>query len=309
MKKVMLICMGIILLLLLGYVGQIIYYQNQTTFYRTEEVAIADDKEIQTDNEGRIFVSNPYKEKMKGEPSYAKVKEEQEKNPEIIADEETQVESSVAASIAVENAKIELKNTRHYKELQEDGNKEMQKIIDEKIEEENKKLQEQKEKEKALQEEKKKKLIEQSLTGVDDLRSPSNLTALELEKGLKNGLKGLGEYFIEAENTYGVNAIFLASVAALESAWGTSNYAVKRNNLFGYGAYTSNPDHAYYFSSKRVAILYVAQKLKNDYLTLGGSFFNGYTLTDVNKKYCTNPQWANLVSKIMKEIRQSSKNL
>ncbi len=36
-----------------------------------------------------------------------------------------------------------------------------------------------------------------------------------------------------------------------ESASGTSNFAKNRNNFFGIGAYTNNPDHAYYYATAR----------------------------------------------------------
>lgn len=46
----------------------------------------------------------------------------------------------------------------------------------------------------------------------------------------------------------------LLGQAALESAHGSSNFARKRNNYFGYQAYDSNPDAAAYFSSPEESI-------------------------------------------------------
>ncbi|NCB02966.1 MAG: hypothetical protein EOM67_12475, partial [Spirochaetia bacterium] len=65
---------------------------------------------------------------------------------------------------------------------------------------------------------------------------PSNLTADELRKGLLYELKEYAEEFIQAEKETGINAVFLSSVAALESGWGRSDVSVKRNNLFGWTA-------------------------------------------------------------------------
>lgn len=305
-KRYILICLAILVIGAIGIQAKNTYDLHQKTFYRTEEVAIAIDDDVTVDEEGRIFVSNPYKETINVIPEASQVQKERELNPTIEASED--VDSDLQANIAIDNAKLSIQKEKQIKELLSSGETEMKSIMDEKIEEKRKEA----EKIKAEQEAKRKKDIEElvnvTLTGVDDLRTPSNLTAAQLEKGLKSNLSGLGQYFIEAEKTYGVNAVFLASVAALESAWGTSNYAVKRNNLFGYGAYTSNPDNAYYFSSKRVAILYVAKKLKQDYLTENGRFFNGYNLEGVNKKYCTNNQWAKLVGNIMGEIHKKIKN-
>ena len=295
---------AIIFLCLLLPQLKVLYNNNQTEFYRTEEVAKLDDPEIQRDEEGRIFISNPFKPDFK--PEAEKVRKELEENPTYKPEEDTE-NTSLQESIAVENAITGGSNNKYIEELMSAGSTQMQEMMDEKV-----RIQQEIEAKRKAEEEKKQQeqirsMINELTTGVDDLRTPSNLTASQLEKGLRKNLSGLGSYFIEAEKTYGVNAIFLASVAALESAWGTSNYAVKRNNLFGYGAYTSNPDNAYYFSSKRVAILYVARKLRVDYLSENGKFFSGYTLEGVNKRYCTNPQWAKLVGNIMKDMYKDIK--
>ncbi|MDD4733479.1 MAG: glucosaminidase domain-containing protein, partial [Bacilli bacterium] len=50
-----------------------------------------------------------------------------------------------------------------------------------------------------------------------------------------------GEYFIEAQKTYGVNAFLAFSKAASESAKGTSGIAWAKNNIFGMGASDSQP--------------------------------------------------------------------
>ena len=305
-KKYVLICLAILVIGTICIQAKNTYDLHQKTFYRTEEVAVVIDDDVTVDEEGRIFVSNPYKESIHVIPEASQVQKEKELNPTIEASEE--VENDLQANIAVANAKISFQKDQQLKELLASGEEEMKNILDEKIEEKRKEAEQKRAEEEAKRKKETQDFINTALTGVDDLRKPSNLTPEQLEKGLKSNLSGLGTYFIEAEKTYGVNAVFLASVAALESAWGTSNYAVKRNNLFGYGAYTSNPDNAYYFSSKRVSILYVAKKLKQDYLSENGRFFNGYNLEGVNKKYCTNNQWAKLVGNIMNEINKKIKN-
>lgn len=50
-----------------------------------------------------------------------------------------------------------------------------------------------------------------------------------------------GEYFIEAQETYGVNAFLAFSKAASESAKGRSGIAWAKNNIFGMGASESQP--------------------------------------------------------------------
>ena len=71
----------------------------------------------------------------------------------------------------------------------------------------------------------------------NDLQIKSNITSLQLENAINkikhdHKLKGLGSAFLEAENRYNVNAIILASIACLESGYGTSKLAIEKNNLF-----------------------------------------------------------------------------
>ena len=129
-----------------------------------------------------------------------------------------------------------------------------------------------------------------------DLRTPSNATAEDIEKMLAGTkLAGLGQAFVDAEKTYGVNALYMMGLAAEESGYGTSNYAVKRNNLYGWGAVDSNPDLAKHFETKYSATLFVASKLKANYLTEGGAYHEGYSARSVDVHYCTDKQHADKI--------------
>ena len=129
-----------------------------------------------------------------------------------------------------------------------------------------------------------------------DLRTPSNATAEDIEKMLAGTkLAGLGQAFVDAEKTYGVNALYMMGLAAEESAYGTSNYAVKRNNLYGWGAVDSNPDLAKHFETKYSATLFVASKLKANYLTEGGAYHEGYSARSVDVHYCTDKKHADKI--------------
>lgn len=81
------------------------------------------------------------------------------------------------------------------------------------------------------------------LTVDSDLTIPSNISAKEAEKMLENypKLHGLGAAFVKAEKENGVNALYMLGLACLESNYGRSNFAVERNNLYGWCAYDSNP--------------------------------------------------------------------
>ncbi len=111
----------------------------------------------------------------------------------------------------------------------------------------------------------------------------------------ETNLRGLEPYrhsFINASNTYGVDYNLLISIAALESGWGTSYYAQTNNNLFGWC------NGEMYFNSKEECIMHVAKFLKENYLTEGGMYFQGYTIEDIGSHYNSRREWAEEVRKI-----------
>lgn len=133
-----------------------------------------------------------------------------------------------------------------------------------------------------------------------DLRIPSGLSSDQLAKGLKGGLVPLAPAFIQAEKKYKVNAIFLASVAAVESGWGNTD-TFGTNNIFGYRGKS--------FNSKADSIDYVAAQLKQDYLTQGGQFFNGYNVAGVSKMYNLGSQtWVDTITGIGESIGVNAYN-
>ena len=84
--------------------------------------------------------------------------------------------------------------------------------------------------------------------------------------------------------------------------------------MFGYGAYDSNPyNGAYTFSNYSESIDLIARVLVKYYLNpkgtqiydgevATGKYYNGSTLSGVNKKYATDSNWANSVYKYMKYL-------
>lgn len=74
--------------------------------------------------------------------------------------------------------------------------------------------------------------INLELTVDSDLRILSNLKAEEYNKILEGtNLYGLGYALEQAEKTYNINGLYLLGLTCLESGYGTSNFAVYRNNL------------------------------------------------------------------------------
>lgn len=119
------------------------------------------------------------------------------------------------------------------------------------------------------------------------------------------------EYFYYAEKQYNVNGIFIAAVAIHESNWGTSKIARNKNNLFGYGASDGDPyNNAKTFSSYAEGIDLLARVFVKYYLNpagtsiyggevANGKYYNGTTLSAVNKRYASDKNWANSVYKWM----------
>lgn len=111
--------------------------------------------------------------------------------------------------------------------------------------------------------------------------------AATLDNALLGGLKGFASDFITLEKNTGINAVFAAAHAAIESGWGTSVLAHTKNNLFGIAAYDSNPNDAYEFQSVEDCVAYYGIFLKANYLTPGGVYYLGPTIHDVFVHYST----------------------
>lgn len=152
------------------------------------------------------------------------------------------------------------------------------------------------------------------------LNKPSGLSLEQFKKVLsdskdKNNIfADNAEYFYYIEKQYNINGIFVAGVGIHESGWGTSKISLEKKNLFGYGAYDSNPyNSAYNFSDYSESIDLIARVFVKYYLnpkgtsiydgeTATGSYYNGATLTGVNTRYATDKNWANSVYKHMQYL-------
>lgn len=137
-----------------------------------------------------------------------------------------------------------------------------------------------------------------------NLLTPSAVTTYELNQFLKGtNMAGLGATFVNAELETGVNAIFLTSLAIHESGWGNSAIARNKSNLFGYGAYDKSPyESAVHFSSIEDGVVFVANKLKANYLLTSGQYYAGPTLAGVNKRYSSDSKWGFKIATTMNQI-------
>lgn len=152
------------------------------------------------------------------------------------------------------------------------------------------------------------------------LNKPSGLTLEQFKKVLSDSkdtnkiFENNAEYFYYIEKQYNINGIFVAAVGIHESSWGTSKISQTKCNLFGYGAYDSNPyNGAYNFSNYSESIDLIARVYVKYYLnpagtsiyggeTASGKYYNGATLSGVNTKYATDKNWANAVYKHMQYL-------
>lgn len=140
-----------------------------------------------------------------------------------------------------------------------------------------------------------------------DLRILSNLNENDYNIMLRGTkLEGLGGIFAKIETEYNINGLYMLGLACLESDFGKSNFAIQRNNLVGWNAVDSNPNKASYFKSKEECLTFVSNKLKTNYLSENGCYFEGFTGRDIDKHYCTDRKHidkiCNIVNKLIKKI-------
>lgn len=140
-----------------------------------------------------------------------------------------------------------------------------------------------------------------------NLRETSSITIEQIDNFLAgSNLSGLGYIFKEMEAEYSINAMFLTSIAILESGWGTTRIAVDKNNLFGWGACGDDPyTNAYSFENKEECIRKISKHLSDNYLTEGAIYFNGYTIGAVNIRYCELDSWSGKIANIMVRMNNS----
>lgn len=134
-------------------------------------------------------------------------------------------------------------------------------------------------------------------------RSETTYTAAQLDKFINENtksnskLRGLGATFKDAERKYGVNALLSLGVAMNESAGGTSDIALSKNNLFGLKAIDSAPgleanefatpaDSVYDFTKNYISRGYANP---SDWRYYGGLL--GNKKLGANVKYASDPFW------------------
>lgn len=125
-------------------------------------------------------------------------------------------------------------------------------------------------------------------------------------------LNNNGSLFVNYGDVYGCNAALIYSLACNESAWGTSGYAIERNNLYGWSAYDDSPDDASYFSSVDNSIkemMGINLRKYADYTDgrYNGTYF-GNKGSGFNLKYASDPYWGMTIASIYYSLDKYANN-
>lgn len=115
-----------------------------------------------------------------------------------------------------------------------------------------------------------------------------------------------GSTFINAQNRYGANALLVYAMACHEAGFGTSYYSNDRYNLFGWGAYDSNPGNAKAYGSLAQCVeQHMGQNLRY-YMDYDHSYYYGTCLgnkgTGFNVLYASDPNWSIKIASYAYEI-------
>lgn len=135
-------------------------------------------------------------------------------------------------------------------------------------------------------------------------RTKTNFSTSTIDNYINNNVSGQsaiknqGFAYMNAQNTYGANATLVFGLSVNESAWGKSNIALTKNNIFGHAAYDTNTGAATTYASVEQSILQHAQEyVSNNYLDPKdySGLYHGPHLGDkasgMGVKYASDPYW------------------
>jgi len=119
-----------------------------------------------------------------------------------------------------------------------------------------------------------------------------------------------GSAFVETQKKYTINSLLMFGVAGNESAWGTSDIANSKNNLFGLNAVDSNTGNADVFKSVETCIEDFAYGwIHKGYLNGKSWKYRGPHLGDkrsgINVCYASDPYWGEKAAANCFEAKQS----
>ncbi len=135
------------------------------------------------------------------------------------------------------------------------------------------------------------------LRGKSDYSADKLQTMINNRVGASSKMYNTGTYMNQMQNTYGVNQLMIAAIAANESAWGNSSIAQEKNNLFGLNAVDSSPgESANSYGSVNACIKDFAETyMSKRYLRSGYTYYRGGFVgnkaSGINVSYGSDPYW------------------
>lgn len=127
---------------------------------------------------------------------------------------------------------------------------------------------------------------------------PTNLSEEDLYRALKGPRSGLYDIVpavVEAEDKYGVNALYLLATLGGESGWG--KHETGANNIAGWKTIKGGWRN---FNSRYDCVMTVADRLYNSFLPDVGS-----TLGGVTWRYCRDDGYADMIMRIMNDLQNN----
>lgn len=143
------------------------------------------------------------------------------------------------------------------------------------------------------------------------LRTTTNIPGNVLDsfmnsKNSSGVMAGQGQTFIDCQNKYGVNALMVYSMAIHESGYGSSGFAEGIYNLFGWGAYDSDPSQAEEYSSIKENIKKQMGENLRYYMDYSHSYYHGTCIgnkgTGFNVLYASDADWSMKICSYAYEI-------
>jgi beta-N-acetylglucosaminidase len=116
-----------------------------------------------------------------------------------------------------------------------------------------------------------------------DIRKESGVTAAQLNRVFKGKLKNKGESIINISRKYKIDPLFIASLACHESAFGTSSYSYKANNVTGqlYKDKKTGKWNPIQFKNVEECLERTCRSIRDNYIAAGRTNINL-----VQQRYC-----------------------
>ena len=138
----------------------------------------------------------------------------------------------------------------------------------------------------------------------DELYSIINTKLKSMGRLDSSKIKNKGRLFVQYQNTYGVNALLMASIGCNETGYGTSSICQNKNNLFGLNAIDESPTQS---STTFTSIQSCIKDFADNWMSKGflspddwrckGAFL-GNKASGINVSYASDPYWGEKAANI-----------